>query len=232
MEIRDLAVIAEIETDFSCKFGIPRQSGLVPEAKGRIVFTPEYRHPDAVRGLEEFSHLWLLWGFSKSNQTNWTATVAPPRLGGRVRKGVFATRSPYRPNPIGLSVVALEKIEWTEDKGAVLHVAGVDLLNGTPIYDIKPYLPYADAIPEATGGWADATKDYALRVSIPKEWLSMIPTEKRKLVEDVLRQDPRPGTVEAEAKEYRMMIAGLDIWFHVEGDTAVVHRVIEQPAGK
>lgn len=222
-------IIAHIHTDFTAKFGIPRQSGLVESLQGSIVFEPEYRNPDAVRGLEEFSHIWLLWQFSEAVRDTWTATVAPPRLGGRVRKGVFATRSPFRPNPIGLSSVKLERMELDEKYGPILYVSGADLLDGTPIYDIKPYLAYADSHPDAAMGFAGDVLDYELEVEFPEEFLQKLPEEKRSTVIELLKQDPRPGTQEAVNKEYRMMFGGYDIWFHVTGNRVVVCNVVDFP---
>lgn len=221
-----MKIIARIHTDFSAKFGIPRQSGLVESLQGKIVFEPEFRNPDAVRGLEEFSHIWLLWQFSMALQDKWNATVAPPRLGGRVRMGVFATRSPYRPNSIGLSSVKLERIEQDEKLGPVLYVSGADLLDGTPIYDIKPYLAYTDSHPEATAGFAGEVMDYKLEVDFPEGLLNQIPEEQRETVIELLRQDPRPGTQEAADKEYRMIFGRHDIWFRVIDNRVVVHTVI------
>lgn len=219
-------IIAHIHTDFTAKFGIPRQSGLVDSLKGKIVFEPEYRNPDAVRGLEEFSHIWLLWQFSKAMQDNWSATAAPPRLGGRVRMGVFATRSPFRPNSIGLSSVRLDRIEMDDKLGPVLWVSGADLLDGTPIYDIKPYLAYTDSHPEAVSGFADTVADYELEVEFPKQWLEILPEEQRDTVIALLKQDPRPGTQEAIDKEYRMLFGGYDIWFYVREGRVVVCNVV------
>ncbi len=169
-----MKIIGHIRTDFPSKFGIPRQSGLVPELKGIITFEPEFRNQEAFRGLEEFSHIWILWKFSRSEKEHWSATVKPPRLGGKKRMGVFATRSPYRPNDIGLSSVKLEKISFDEKMGPMLHVAGVDLLDGTPIYDIKPYIAYTDSHPEATEGFAGSVKEKGLRVEFPKRLLEML----------------------------------------------------------
>lgn len=225
---QELKVIAHIHTDFTAKFGIPRQSGLVNSIQGKIIFEPEYRNPDAVRGLEEFSHIWLLWQFSKAVRegNGWSATVAPPRLGGRIRKGVFATRSPFRPNPIGMSSVRLERIEMDELYGPILYVSGADLLNGTPIYDIKPYLAYTDSHPEAQEGFAGDVLDYELEVEFPMELLERLPIEKRETVIDLLKQDPRPGTQEAVDKEYRMYFGDYDIWFHVVEQKVIVHNVV------
>ena len=225
---QSLHVIAHIQTDFTAKFGIPRQSGLVDSVKGKIIFEPEYRNPDAVRGLEEFSHIWLLWQFSKAEprKEGWAATVAPPRLGGKVRKGVFATRSPFRPNSIGLSSVKLNQITFDEKDGPVLYVSGADLLNGTPIYDIKPYLAYTDSHPDAVSGFADEMLSYELPVVFPEELLERLPGHMWGIVLELLKQDPRPGTQEAVDKEYRMYYGSYDIWFHVEDGKLVVHNVI------
>lgn len=221
-------IIAHIHTDFSAKFGIPRQSGLVDSLQGRIVFEQEFRNPDAVRGLEAFSHIWLLWQFSEALRENWTATVAPPRLGGRMRMGVFATRSPFRPNSIGLSSVRLERVELDGKQGPVLWVSGADLLDGTPIYDIKPYLAYTDSHPDAEAGFAGAVLDYELEVEFPEELLERLPEHKRKTVLELLRQDPRPGTTEAVDKEYRMLFGGYDIWFRMVEDRIVVTNCFEK----
>ena len=188
-----LQVIAHIRSDFPSKFGIPRQSGLVDALQAAVVFEPEYRKPEAVRGLEEFSHIWLIWQFSQAVREGWSPTVRPPRLGGNARVGVFATRSPFRPNALGLSAVRLEAVELSGKLGPVLHVAGADLLDGTPIYDIKPYLPYADAWPEAIGGFTDRTERHLLTVDCPAALLEQIPAEKREALLAVLAQDPRPS---------------------------------------
>ncbi|MDD2972391.1 MAG: tRNA (N6-threonylcarbamoyladenosine(37)-N6)-methyltransferase TrmO [Lachnospiraceae bacterium] len=211
-----MKIIAHIETDFTEKFGIPRQSGLIRELKGRIVFEPEYRNPEAFRGLDGFSHIWLLWKFSESRKENWSATVKPPRLGGKKRMGVFATRSPYRPNDIGLSCVGLERIVQEEELGPVLYVAGIDLLNGTPIYDVKPYIPYADCRPEATEGFVSQTKDHELNVHFPEELLFRFPENKRKAIIEVLKQDPRPGYDVDENRVYGISFAGYNVKFQVE----------------
>ena len=216
-----LKKIAVIHTDFPEKFGIPRQSGLA-SVKGRIVFEPEYRNPDALRGIEEYSHLWILWGFSQVTQEEWHPTVRPPRLGGNRRMGVFATRSPFRPNPIGLSCVELESFEKTAQEGIVLHVKGADLVDKTPIYDIKPYLPYVDARPEALGGFADRVKDVNLEVCIPEEWGKKIPEEQRSVLEEILIQDPRPSYQEDEKRIYGMTYANLEVKFRVKGNQLTV----------
>lgn len=214
--------IAYIYTDFPEKFGIPRQSGLVDSLKGRIVFEPEYRSADAVRGLEDFSYIWLLWEFEDVKKDSWSATVRPPRLGGNRHMGVFATRSPYRPNAIGLSSVRLDLVEMT-DEGPVLHVSGIDLRNKTPIYDIKPYLTYADCHPDAADGFAGAVKDYALEVVFPEELLIRMPSDKRQAVLEVLKQDPRPSYHDDPERIYGMSFAGYEIKFMVsEGVLRVV----------
>lgn len=218
-------VIAIIQTDFPEKFGIPRQSGLVKGLKGRIVFLPEYRSPDAVRGLEEFSHLWLLWGFSKAIRKDWSATVAPPRLGGRVRMGVFATRSPFRPNPIGLSSVKLESIEMDEKLGPVIHVSGIDMLDGTPIYDIKPYLPYADCHPEALGGFASTVKEHQLKVIFPEDLLGKIAKEEQDNVIQILKQDPRTAYIHDDQRVWGVAYGIYNIRFTVKGDQLTVQEV-------
>lgn len=214
MEIK-LKTIARMESDFPGKFGIPRQSGLVEQLRGRIIFEPGYRIPEAVRGLEEFSHIWLVWGFSEAVREKWSPTVRPPRLGGNVRKGVFATRSPFRPNPIGLSCVRLEKIQLTDDRGPILHVLGADLMDGTPVFDIKPYLPFADSQPEARGGFADALREYRLEVDFPKELLERIPQENREGLLGSLAQDPRPSYQKDPERLYGMSFREWEIRFRV-----------------
>ena len=221
-----MKVIAYIYTDFPEKFGIPRQSGLVPQLKGRIVFEPEYRNPEAVKGLDGFNYIWLLWQFQGTQRQGWSATVKPPRLGGKKHMGVFATRSPFRPNPIGLSSVKLERIEMTS-KGPVLHVAGADLRDKTPIYDIKPYLPYADCHPDAREGFAGEVKEYALTVDFPKELLERLPQEKQSAIIEVLKQDPRPSTHSGQMKSYGVSFAGYDIRFTVEGELLKVFDVVK-----
>ena len=223
----DMKIIAYIYTDFPEKFGIPRQSGLVQELKGRIVFEPEYRNPEAVKGLDGFNYIWLLWQFQGTERAGWSATVKPPRLGGKKHMGVFATRSPFRPNPIGLSSVKLESIELT-DKGPVLHVAGVDLRDKTPIYDIKPYLPYADCHPDAQEGFAGEVKEYELQVQFPKELLEKLPEAKRKAIIEVLKQDPRPSTQSGQKKLFGVAFAGYDIKFMVEDGVLTVTEVAKR----
>ena len=222
-----MKIIGHIHTDFPTKFGVPRQSGLVEELKATITFEPEYRNPEAFRGLEEFSHIWLLWKFSKSEKKNWSATVKPPRLGGKKRMGVFATRSPYRPNDIGLSSVKLEKIEFDEKMGPVLTVAGADLMDGTPIYDIKPYIAYADSHPEASEGFAGAVKGKELTVEFPEELLRIYPEEKRKAIVAVLKQDPRPAYDTDETRVYGVEFAGFDVRFTVEGKCLKVKELVK-----
>ena len=222
-----MKVIGHIHTDFPTKFGIPRQSGLVNELKATITFEPEYRNPEAFRGLEEFSHIWLLWKFSKSEKENWSATVKPPRLGGKKRMGVFATRSPYRPNDIGLSSVRLEKIMFDEKMGPILYVAGADMMDGTPIYDIKPYIAYADSHPEATEGFAGGVKEKALEVFFAPELLNQYPEEKRTAIVAVLKQDPRPAYDTDETRVYGVEFAGFDVRFTVEGNLLTVRELVK-----
>ena len=222
MEQSTFTVIARMHSDFDQKFGIPRQSGLVEELESTIVFEPEVRNPDALRGLEGFSHLWIVWEFSKARREGWSPTVRPPRLGGNQRLGVFATRSPFRPNPIGLSCVKLVGVEQTEEHGWVIRVAGADLLNGTPIYDIKPYLPYADCKPKAIGGFASAPKEATLTVHIPEEFVEKIPAEKLEAVRGVLAQDPRPSYQDDPERVYGMGFGGMEINFKVDGDNLTV----------
>ena len=212
-----MKIIAHIYTDFPEKFGIPRQSGLVPELKGKIVFEPKYRNSEAVKGLDGFNYIWLIWQFQGTDRENWSATVKPPRLGGKRRMGVFATRSPFRPNPLGLSSVKLEQIEYTEN-GPVLWVAGIDLKNGTPIYDIKPYLPYADCHPDAKEGFAQEVREYGLRVEFPEPLLVKVPEEKRQAIIEVLKQDPRPSVQRTQQKEYGVAFAGFNVRFEVKED--------------
>ena len=222
MEQSTFFVIARMHSDFDQKFGIPRQSGLVEELESTIVFEPEFRNPDALRGLEGFSHLWIVWEFSKARREGWSPTVRPPRLGGNQRLGVFATRSPFRPNPIGLSCVRLVGVEQTEEHGWVIRVAGADLLNGTPIYDIKPYLPYADCKPGAIGGFASTPKEATLTVHIPAEFVEKIPAEKLEAVRGVLAQDPRPSYQDDPERVYGMGFGGMEIKFKVDGDNLTV----------
>lgn len=223
--------IATIHSDFPSKFGIPRQSGLVKELKATIRFEPEYQDANAVRGLEGFTHLWLIWQFSESIRSNWSPTVKPPRLGGNERMGVFATRSPFRPNPLGLSLVQLESIEFTKKDGPVLHILGADLLDGTPIYDIKPYLKYVDCQPEATSGFAEQYRDYKLEVNLPEEFRKLIPSEKLEALLQVLAQDPRPSYQEDANRIYGMEFADLEVKFTVQDRCLTVYS-IEQRSTK
>lgn len=221
-----MKIIARIRTDFKEKFGIPRQSGIADELEAKIVFEPEYRVSEALRGIEGYSHLWLIWQFSEAVRDTWSPTVRPPRLGGNKRMGVFATRSPYRPNPIGLSSVRLDRVEHT-DEGDVLIVRGADLLDGTPIYDIKPYLAYTDSHPEAIGGFADPVKEYGLNVVFCKELLSKIQISKQKPLLKILEHDPRPSYQDDPEREYGMLFSDYEIFFKVEGDTLTVTNVKE-----
>lgn len=218
-------IVARIHSDFPTKFGIPRQSGLVEELEARVVFEPEYRNPDALRGLEGFSHLWLIWEFSQARRAEWSPTVRPPRLGGNRRMGVFATRSPFRPNPIGLSCVKLTGIDLHTPQGPVIRVAGADLMDGTPIYDIKPYLPYVDCQPNAQGGFASVPKKAALEVEISQELLARVPANQQAALRGVLAQDPRPPYQEDETRVYGMAFGGLEIKFQVAGNRLIVCQV-------
>ena len=222
-----LVVVAKIHTEFKDKFGIPRQSGLVSSLRGEIVFEPEFRSMDAVRGLEEFSHIWLLWEFSKSKRDSYALTVTPPRLGGKERKGVFATRAPYRPNSIGLSSVRLEEIYEDEKRGPVLVVSGADLLDGTPIFDIKPYLPYTDAHPDAEGSFGEMHKEDAIAVIFPKEQMDKLPEELKERVLAVLKQDPRAAYNKKPDYVYGMSFAGYDIRFTVENEILTVCDIVD-----
>lgn len=216
--------IARMKSDFPEKFGIPRQAGVVEELESLIVFEPEYRNPEALRGIEEFSHLWLIWQFSQALRENWSPTVRPPRLGGNTRVGVFATRSPFRPNSLGLSCVRLLERRQDPDLGPVLRVAGADLMDGTPIFDIKPYLPYADCKPQASGGFAPDT-GRRLAVSLPPELAGLIPPEKRAALLGVLANDPRPRYQADPARVYGLDFAGLRVMFRVEGETAYIVQI-------
>lgn len=214
--MNELKIIAKIHTDFPEKFGIPRQSGIIDQLEATIIFEPEYRDPDALRGLDGFSHIWLIWQFSESLREKWQPTVRPPRLGGNTRMGVFATRSPFRPNPIGLSCVKLEAIEKTPSHGTVLKVRGADLMDGTPIYDIKPYLPYADSHQEATGGFAEPLREYALEVNFPNEFLEILPQNRRDAAIAILENDPRPSYKNDPERIYGLSFAGYNIEFQVK----------------
>ena len=211
-----MKTIARIHTDFPTKFGIPRQSGIIPSLQGRIVFEPEYRNAEAVRGLEDFSHIWLLWEFSEAARDSWSPTVRPPRLGGNVRKGVFATRSPFRPNPIGLSSVRLEKVDLDPTLGPVLYVSGADLMDGTPIYDIKPYIAYTDSHPEAVSGFASTPAEFLLEVEFPEDLLRQVPESQRESLIAVLAHDPRPQYQDDPERVYGMAFADLEVRFKVD----------------
>mgnify|MGYP001054647372 FL=1 len=217
-----MKVIARIHSDFPEKFGIPRQSGLVPALRAKIVFEPEYRNPDALRGIEGFSHLWLIWQFSAAVRDTWSPTVRPPRLGGNTRMGVFATRSPFRPNPLGLSSVKLEGIEMRPEVGPVLLVRGADLMDGTPIYDIKPYIPYADCHPDAAAGFTAQTQFHHVEVVCPEEVWAQVPAAERDGLRGVLENDPRPSYQHDPERVYGMEFAGLEVHFKVDGDTLTV----------
>jgi len=227
-----LKVIAKIRTDFPTKFGIPRQSGIVGSLRGTIVFEPEFRVAEAVRGLEEFSHLWLIWEFSEAVRDTWSPTVRPPRLGGNVRKGVFATRSPFRPNPIGLSSVKLEKIEIDPKLGPVIYVSGADLMDGTPIYDIKPYIAYTDSHPDAVSGFASKPAEYLLEVDFPDTLLNKVNPELRESLIEVLAHDPRPQYHDDPERIYGMTFANMEIKFKVNGmklTVIAVHDTVASP---
>ena len=214
--------IARMRSDFPTKFGIPRQSGLVEELRSTIVFEPEFRNPDTLRGIDGFSHLWLIWQFSEAVRDHWSPTVRPPRLGGNARMGVFATRSPFRPNNLGLSCVKLLGIEQTDENGAVLHVAGADLMDGTPIFDIKPYIPYSDSYPDALGGFTDTAGEFILQVNFPGELLQRLPESKRSAAIAVLSHDPRPSYQRKPGRVYGLSFAGYDLRFTVEDDLLTV----------
>ena len=221
-------IIAHIHSDFPTKFGIPRQSGLIHELKAAVVFEPEYRNPDALRGLEGYTYIWLIWQFSETARQGWSPTVRPPRLGGNTRMGVFASRSPFRPNPVGLSSVRLERIELQSPFGPILHVAGADLMDNTPIYDIKPYLPYVDSHPDAAGGFALQSHEGFLQVNVPSGLLERIPPDRRDALLAVLAQDPRPAYQNTPDRVYGMEYAGFEIRFTVSGHTLTVCEIIAE----
>ena len=223
---KQMKIIARIRTDFPTKFGIPRQSGLIDALKATIVFEPEYRNPDALRGLEGYSHIWLIWGFSEAERDTWSPTVRPPRLGGNKRVGVFATRSPFRPNAIGLSSVKLLSVEQLPDLGSVLHVSGADLMDNTPIYDIKPYITYTDSHPDAVGGFVDGLKDFELKVDFPESLIHLIPEEHREALMGVLGHDPRPSYQNDPDRIYGLEFAGFDIRFTVRESILFVCEVV------
>jgi tRNA (adenine37-N6)-methyltransferase len=221
-----MKIIARIRNDFPTKFGIPRQSGLVDALKAFVVFEPEYRNPDALRGLEGFSYIWLIWEFSETVRGTWSPTVRPPRLGGNTRMGVFATRSPFRPNAIGLSSVKLDGIELHPDLGPILNVSGADLMDNTPIYDIKPYLRHSDSHPEAVGGFAEPLEAYKLEVEFPQRWLDLVPEGHRPALLGVLAQDPRPSYHSDPERVYGFEYAGMDIRFKVKGTVLTVCEIV------
>ena len=214
--------IARIRSDFATKFGIPRQSGVVGSLQAEIVFEPEFRSRDAVRGLEAFSHIWLIWEFSENVRAGWSPTVRPPRLGGNVRMGVFATRSPFRPNPIGLSCVRLERVDLTDPRGPVLHVAGADLMDGTPIYDIKPYIPYADCHPDAAAGFTAQTQFHHLTMVCDAGLWARVPAVQQAALQGVLENDPRPSYQHDPERVYGMEFGGLEVHFKVDGEVLTV----------
>ena len=224
-QVPEMKVIAHIRSDFPTKFGIPRQSGLVEELQATVIFEPEYRNPDAFRGLEDFSHIWLIWEFSGAVREGWSPTVRPPRLGGNTRMGVFATRSPFRPNPIGLSSVRLEQVEYHPELGPVLHVSGADLMDGTPIFDIKPYVPYVDSHPEAAGGFASAPAEERLEVVCDETLLAPVPPDRRRALLRLLAYDPRPSYQKDPERVYGLDFAGCNIRFSVAGSCLTVHEI-------
>ena len=222
MQDISIHVIARMRSDFPTKFGIPRQSGLVDSLRSTIVFEPEFRNADALRGMEDFTHLWIIWQFSEAVRNGWSPTVRPPRLGGNTRMGVFATRSPFRPNNLGLSCVKLIGLEQTKDLGTVIHVAGADLMDGTPIFDIKPYIPYSDSYPEAAGGFTDHASDFLLKVNFPDNLLAQIPADKQEAMIGVLSHDPRPSYQKDPHRIYGLTFAGFDVRFQVKDSTLTV----------
>ena len=221
-----MKIIARIRTELPEKFGVPRQSGLVPQLRGRVIFEPEYRNPDAVRGLEDFSHIWLIWQFSQAVREGWSPTVRPPRLGGNRRMGVFATRSPFRPNALGLSSVRLDRVELDPALGPVLHVSGADLMDGTPIFDIKPYLPYADCHPDATDAFEESRSAKPLEVVFPDVLLQKIPTDKRAGLIQALSQNPCPGYQHDPNRRYGFNFSSFDVRFQIDGDTLTVVEIV------
>ena len=221
-----MKIIAKIYTEFDEKFGIPRQSGIVKETTGRIVFEPEYRNPEALRGIEGYTHLWLIWQFSEAIRDEWSPTVRPPRLGGNRRMGVFATRSPYRPNPIGLSSVKLLEVKHTENEGTVLIVGGADLLSGTPIYDVKPYLPYTDSHPDAIGGFADGVRDYKIPVEFSDKLSDRLSEEEKAKLLAILEQDPRPSYKANDERSYGMKLEGKEITFKYQNGKLLVTNIV------
>ncbi len=229
MENVNIQVIARMKSDFPTKFGIPRQSGLVEELRSTIIFEPAYRNSDALRGLEDFSHLWIIWQFSEAVRKDWSPTIRPPRLGGNARMGVFATRSPFRPNNLGLSSVKILGLEHTAKYGTVIHVAGADLMDGTPIFDIKPYIPYSDCHTEATGGFTDTAEDFLLDVHIDTPLINKIPETKRNALLGVLSHDPRPSYQKDPQRVYGISFGGFNIRFQVQDKTLTVIEIKEDP---
>ena len=220
-----MKIIARMQSDFPSKFGIPRQSGRVPELQSRIIFEPEFRNPDAVRGIEAFNYIWVLWEFSEAKRENWSATVRPPRLGGNERVGVFASRSPFRPNPVGLSSVRLDRVEMDAVLGPVLYVSGADLMDGTPIYDIKPYIG-TDIHMDAVSGYSDETRDHRLEVCIPDELLRRIPEDKREALKGILAEDPVPGYQKDPERIYGLTFGKQNIRFRISSGTLTVCEVV------
>lgn len=223
----EIEKIACIRTDFTTKFGIPRQSGLIKKLRGEIIFEPKYRNPDAIRGIEEFSHLWIIWGFSENEGAKYNPTVRPPRLGGNIKRGVFASRSPFRPNGMGLSLVRLEQVRKTDTHGLTLIVSGVDMLDKTPIYDIKPYLPISDTAPDALGGFASERFDYSLKVECDKALLCSLPEDKQEIILEILASDPRPAYIDDQDREFGFAFADYEIKFKVEDGTLRVTSICE-----
>lgn len=227
MEQVNIQIIARMKSDFPSKFGIPRQSGLVEDLHSTIIFEPKFRNADALRGLEDFSHLWIIWQFSEAVRQDWSPTIRPPRLGGNTRMGVFATRSPFRPNNLGLSSVKILGIEQTTQYGAVIHVAGADLMDGTPIFDIKPYIPYSDCHPQATGGFTDSAADFLLSVCADPQLLQKLPEEKRSALLGVLSHDPRPSYQKDPERIYGISFGGFNIRFQVKEQELTVISIEE-----
>lgn len=228
MDTIPMKIIARIKSDFNDKFGIPRQSGLVEDVVSTIIFEPEYRNPDALRGLDDFSHIWIIWQFSKAVREGWSPTVRPPRLGGNTRMGVFATRSPFRPNEIGLSSVKILGIEQTDQYGSVIHVAGADLMDGTPIFDIKPYIPYCDSHPDAAGGFTTTANTYILKVNDPLDQLRKIPDEKRPGLIGVLTHDPRPSYQEDSNRIYGLSFSNFNVRFSIKDSILTITDIIKE----
>lgn len=225
MEQCNIQIIARMKSDFPTKFGIPRQSGLVDELRSTIIFEPEFRNDDALRGIEDFTHIWIIWQFSEAIRQQWSPTVRPPRLGGNTRMGVFATRSPFRPNNLGLSCVKIIRTEKTVEHGTVIHVAGADLMDGTPIFDIKPYIPYSDCFPEASGGFTQTASDFILDVEFPDHLMAMLPEDKQQAAIGVLTHDPRPSYQKDPDRVYGLPFAGFDIRFTVTDNRLTVVQV-------